>query len=73
MDYASGPSTSHPSASRRMNLAQQGQKSISVGPEINVATNKSISVGPEINVATNPEQLILSKAYPTMGILSPLI
>ena len=57
-DYASGPSTFHPFVSRRMNLAQQGQK--------------SISVGPEINVATNPEQLILSKAYPTMDIVSPL-
>ena len=37
-----------------MNLAQQGQKSTSRAPEI-------------IWVATNPEQLILSKTYPTSG------
>ena len=30
----SGSTTSHPSASRRMNLTQQGQKSTSVCPEI---------------------------------------
>ena len=41
-----------------MNLAQQGHKSTSVGPEMNVATTLSI--------------LILSKTYPTMGIHSPL-
>jgi len=38
-----------------MNLTQQGQKSMSECPEI-----KNV-------VATNPEQLILSKTYPTSG------
>ena len=49
--------TSHPSASRRMNLTQQGQKSTSEWPEMNVATNLSI--------------LILSKTYPTIGYIQP--
>ena len=53
-----GPITSHLSASRRTNLTQQVQK--------------SISVGSEMIVITNPEQLTLSKTYPTMGIHSSL-
>ena len=43
-----------PSASLRINLTQQGQKSTSECPGINW-------------IATNPEQLILSKTYPTSG------
>ena len=52
--YWSLSTTCHPSVVRQMNLAQQGQKSTSWGPEI-------------IWVAINSEQLILSKTYPTSG------
>ena len=52
--YVHGSSTFHPSASNRTDLAQHGQKSTCSGPKI-------------IFFQQSPEQLILSKTYPTSG------
>ena len=52
-NYSSGSTTTQPSTSRRINLAQQWQKSTW---EV-----------PVINLQQSPEQLILRKTYPPIG------